>query len=185
MSFGHLPSAADLTHRVAIEELLYSHCRGVDRADSDTLKAAYWPEAEVAYGGYNGPAHPFCEILPESIRRYRATHHQVSTILIPRQGDNAVVESYVTAYHHQPAGEPTEMTYFGRYVDHMQLRHETWKILYRHVVMDWNQQLTESADFVSPSMAGLAKSGRKPDDPLYALQQKLFGTQKNPEGEET
>lgn len=184
MTFGILPSATDLAHRVAIEQILYSHCRGVDRADPEILKAAYWPEAEVAYGGYNGAAHPFCEILPESIKRYRATHHQVSNILIERQGNNAVVESYVTAYHHQPAGDATEMTYFGRYIDHMQLREDRWKILFRHVVMDWNQQLTESADFVSPSMAGLATSGRKPDDPLYTLQHKLFGTHEKTEGEE-
>ena len=38
-----------------------------------------------------------------------------------------------------------------------------------------NQNLNESADLDGPSFAGLQKSGRKPDDPLYRLQTQLLG----------
>ncbi|MEQ8693240.1 MAG: nuclear transport factor 2 family protein [Pseudomonadales bacterium] len=175
METGQVPDPQQLADRIAIEHVLNVHCRGVDRACVEDLKSAYWPEAEVAYGSFNGRAHEFCEILPQGIQRYRATHHQVSNIIVEQRGEDAVVESYVTAYHHSPEGAATEMTYFGRYVDHMQKRQDVWKILLRYVVMDWNQQLTESADFSSPTFAGLKRSGRKPDDPLYELKTNVFG----------
>ena len=171
---GSLPNEAEIADRLAIEHTLNVHCRGVDRCDEAALKSAYWPEAEVAYGSFNGNAHEFCELLPKGLQRYRSTHHQLSNIIIEQNGNDAVVESYVTAYHHMPGGEATEMTYFGRYVDHFQKRENVWKMMFRNVVMDWNQQLSESADLNGTSFAGLQKSGRQPDDPLYRLQKEIL-----------
>lgn len=178
---GAIPSPAELADRSAIEDVIYTHSRGVDRADAAILKSAYWPDAEVAYGSFNGPAHEFCDLLAAGIRRYRATHHQVSNISARVSAENAVVESYVTAYHYLDASETnpgtdTEMTYFGRYVDHMQQRNRVWKLLFRQVVMDWNQNLKTSADFGGPTFAGLARSDRHPNDPLYAMLERVFNT---------
>ena len=170
---------ASIADRLAIEHVLNIHCRGVDRACADDLTSAYWPEAEVAYGSFNGSAHEFCQMLPQGITRYRSTHHQVSNVIVETKDNDAVVESYVTAYHHSPEGAETEMTYFGRYLDHMQKRTvdgvPVWKILFRHVVMDWNQNLKATADMSGPTFAGLKKSARKPDDPLYTLQATILG----------
>ncbi len=177
MSTGRIPTLAEMANRLAIEDVLNKHSRGVDRADAALLKSAYWPDAEVAYGGFNGPAHTFCEALPDSIKRYKATAHRVTNISVDFAGDDAVVESYVTAYHYLPdatAGD-TELTYIGRYVDHMQRRADHWKILFRRVVMEWNQNLKASADFSGPTFSGLARGGRSPDDPLYQMQQTLIG----------
>jgi len=69
-STGKIPNLKEIADRLAIQDVLYRHCRGVDRADADLLESAYWPEAEVAYGAYNGPAHPFCENLPTTITKY-------------------------------------------------------------------------------------------------------------------
>ena len=96
METGTIPNAEQMADRLAIQDVLFKHSRGVDRADATMLKSAYWPEAEVAYGSFNGNAHEFCDILPEGIKRYMATHHQVSNISIDVVGDEAVVESYVT-----------------------------------------------------------------------------------------
>jgi hypothetical protein len=174
---GQIPSIEEVANRIAIEDVLYKHSRGVDRADGELLKSAYWPDAEVAYGGFNGPAHTFCEALPSSIKRYAATAHRVTNISIDFHGDDAVVESYVTAYHYLAVedGVDTEMTYVGRYVDHMQRRDQVWKILLRRVVMEWNQNLTASALFEGPTFSALARGGRAPDDPLYEMQQKISG----------
>ena len=65
------------------------HSRGVDRADEAILKSAYWPDAEVAYGGFNGPAHQFCEMLPGAIKRYAATQHTITNLSIDLRGDEA------------------------------------------------------------------------------------------------
>jgi len=175
---GAIPDSHEIADRLAIQDVLVKHSRGVDRADAELLKSAYWPEAEVAYGAFNGAAHQFCESLPAGIRAYAATQHRVTNISIDFNGDDAVVESYVTAYHYRAAADDaavdTEMTYIGRYIDHMQKRQNVWKMMFRQVVMDWNQNADASAVLSGPPFAGLARGARAPDDPLYNMQKKIL-----------
>ncbi len=173
---GTVPTNEQIADHLAIQDVLFKHSRGVDRADADLLKSAYWPDAEVAYGSFNGPAHEFCEALPAAIRRYAATQHRVTNISIDFHGNDAVVESYVTAYHYFADSQhpDTEMTYIGRYVDHMQKRGGVWKMKFRRVVMDWNQNTQATAELNGPPFNGLARGDRAPDDPLYAMQQKVL-----------
>ncbi len=140
---------------MAIQDVLAIHCRGVDRADEAALKSAYWDDAEVAYGGFEGPAHQFCAMLPTSIVRFSHTQHSISNVVIrfaePVGGTasftSAAVETYVTAYHYLPVdnGPDTEMTFLGRYLDHFERRGDGWKIAHRRVLMDWNQNAAGSA----------------------------------------
>lgn len=44
---GRVPTLAELADRLAIQEVLAQHSRGVDRADEAILISAYWPDAEV------------------------------------------------------------------------------------------------------------------------------------------
>jgi hypothetical protein len=171
---GHIPSHAELAHRCAIEEVIFKHCRGLDRVENATLKSCYWSNATVDYGFFKGDAHEFCDLISQGIVRHRATHHQVSNTIAEIENADAVVETYLTAYHHKPGGEATEMTYFGRYIDHFQRRKDVWKIHFRHVVMDWNQNLETTDDMDTGSLSALAKSGRMPDDPLYQLQKNIL-----------
>ena len=166
---GEVPSLAEVADRLAIQDVLAQHSRGVDRADEAILKSAYWPDAEVAYGGFNGPAHEFCAMLPGAIKRYAATQHTITNLSIDLRGADARVETYVTAYHYLAAeAGDTEMTYLGRYLDRMQKRGDVWKILYRQVVMDWNRNAPASAILEGPPFDGLARGARQPTDPLYA-----------------
>ena len=168
METGKIPSMAEVADRLAIEDVLAKHSRGVDRADEAVLKSAYWPDAEVAYGGFNGPAHQFCELLPASIKRYAATQHSITNIAIDLRGAQARVETYVTAYHYLAAKEgDQEMTYIGRYLDRMEKRGDVWKIAHRQVVMDWNQNAPATAVLKGPPFDGLARGARHPNDPLY------------------
>lgn len=179
---GRLPSPSEMAHRMAIQDVLAVHCRGVDRADEAALKSAYWADAEVAYGGFNGLAHQFCEILPASIVRFAHTQHSISNVLIrfdesagaDEQGAEptvAAVETYVTAYHYlaESTGTDTEMTFLGRYLDRFERRDACWKIAHRRVLMDWNQNAAGSAVWEGPPFEGLARGARVPDDPVYAL----------------
>lgn len=176
---GAVPSLAEVADRLAIAEVLAIHSRGVDRADEAALKSAYWPDAEVAYGGYNGNAHGFCEILPGSIKRYAGTAHKISNLCIDFRRvdgrDEARVETYVTAYHYlskdaeDSPDVDTEMTYIGRYLDTMEKRGNVWKIRFRRVLMDWNQNTNATAILEGPPFEGLARGTRWPDDPLYEL----------------
>jgi len=154
---------------LAIQRVLAVHCRAVDRADESMLKSAYWTDAEVEYGGFNGPAHVFCEALPVSVRRFARTQHSISNVLVTFMSDTqARVETYVNAYHYLAVegGTDTEMTYLGRYLDQFEKRSGTWKIQHRKVVMDWNQNFDATAIWDGPPFDGLARGERTPNDPL-------------------
>ena len=97
---GQVPNPAAVADRLAIYDVLVQHSRGVDRADASFLKSAYWPDAEVAYGGFNGNAHAFCEMLPRAIRAFQWTHHTITNVAIDIDGPDARVETYVTARHY-------------------------------------------------------------------------------------
>ena len=167
---GRIPDATEVADRLAILDVLAQHSRGVDRADEAILKSAYWPDAEVAYGGFNGNAHEFCAMLPAAIRRFARTHHVISNVSIAFSGADARVETYVTAHHYaaDPKSVDREMTFFGRYLDRMQRRGQYWRILRRQVVMDWNQNMNASAVLQGPPFDGLARGERFPEDPLVA-----------------
>lgn len=166
---GAVPTAAEVADRLAIYDVLAQHSRGVDRADGDVLKTCYWPEAEVAYGGFNGNAHEFCEFLPGAIRGFAHTQHCIGNVNIDLRGNDARVETYVTAFHYtaNDSGPDQEMTYIGRYLDRMEKRDDVWKIIHRTVVMDWNQNAIVTAVWEGPPFAGLTRGGRHPEDPLY------------------
>jgi len=178
---GRLPVSSELADRLAIQDVLAVHCRGVDRADEAALKSAYWEDAEVAYGGFEGSAQQFCELLPTSITRFAHTQHTISNVLIrfaePAQDAadqvvmKAAVETYVTAYHYlaEAGAADQEMTFLGRYLDRFERRGSYWKIAHRRVLMDWNQNTTSSALWDGPPFDGLARGARAPDDPVYPL----------------
>ena len=163
---GKVPTLEEVADRMAITEILHTHSRGVDRADSTILKSCYWSDAEVDYGAYKGNAWTFCDSLPTAIKRYRATQHRVSNIIIQSSGDVAVSESYVTAYHflEEPAGVSTEMTYIGRYLDRFLKHEDVWRIGFRHIVMDWHQLVPTTHDDNNPGLQGITVGDRLPGD---------------------
>ncbi len=169
METGRVPSSEEIADRLAIGDVLAKHSRGVDRADEATLKSAYWPDATVAYGGFNGAAHEFCEMLPVAIKRYAATQHTITNVSVDLRGAEARVETYVTAYHYlaEEDGADTEMTYLGRYLDRMEKHGDVWKIKHRQVVMDWNRNTVATAVLEGRPFDGLARGARYPDDPLF------------------
>ena len=60
---GRVPNLEEMADRLAIIEIIHMYARGVDRADAGILKSTCWEDAELDYGGYKGPAHPFCDAL--------------------------------------------------------------------------------------------------------------------------
>jgi len=169
---GRVPSLEEMADRMAVYDVLTQHSRGVDRADEEILKSCYWPDAEVNYGTFVGKAHEFCEMLPHGIKNFRLTQHCISNVAIQFRGPEASVETYVTALHFGVADvEPlSEMTYIGRYLDKMQKRDDTWKILHRTVLMDWNQTVPTTAIWDGPLFGALKVRGtHHKDDPLYAF----------------
>ncbi len=165
---GQVPSLEELQNRLAIQDVLAKHSRGIDRLDLECLKSAYWPDAEVAYGTFNGAAHEFAEGVMEGLKAFDRTAHMVTNTAFDIRGQDARIESYVLACHYTKGDTDTEMIFFGRYLDRMEKRGDVWKIAHRRVVHDWNQNLDATAIWSGPLFESLTKGGRKfEDDALY------------------
>ena len=169
---GQVPDLQEIADRLAIIEVIHTYSRGLDRADADVLKSTCWPDAQVDYGFFKGEAHPFLENMPNGLRTYRNTQHQISNTLIAIEGSQARVESYLTAHHYRPGeqGDNSEMTYIGRYLDHLEKRDNVWKIKFRKIVMTWHQDAKTSENFEkNASLTAIAQATHNPDDPSFAF----------------
>lgn len=163
---GKPPKAQEIADRLAIQDILYCHSRGLDRQDSTLLQACYWPDAEVDYGAYKGPALQFVElVLPALQATYELTRHCLSNTTIAVQGEQACSESYVNAAH-LLQGAQEEMSFAGRYLDRLEKRHGEWKIVHRLVVMDWSLRHHVKDERTAQAFADLAKGGHGDNDPL-------------------
>jgi hypothetical protein len=164
---GKTASLEELADRLAIQEVLFTHSRGIDRLDPASIEAAYWPEAEVAYGSFNGRAHDFAGLVVHALRaQFELTQHSVTNTLIAFSGDRARSESYVAAYH-LLVGAQQELFFSGRYLDLHEKRGDRWKMIHRRVVMDWSRPLTVVDERQSEAFAGLAKGAHDGTDPLW------------------
>jgi len=161
-----------LLDKEAIRDCLYRYCRGVDRADEEVLRSAYWPDAQDCHGAYRGSAEGF---MAQALPRLRAGGrgvHQISNILIELQGDGALVESSFLALQSNAATPDRETFLCGRYLDRFERRAGEWRIAERTVVYDWIEERAR------PELAGdnatlfarrQPTGGRMPEDPLYAF----------------
>ena len=164
---GNPPSPEEISDRQAIADILYHHCRGLDRADTTALQSCYWPDAEVDYGNYVGPAQDFAGLVVAALQdSYELTRHALSNMLIHLQASRAHCETYVNADHLLP-GAALEMCFGGRYLDLLEKRDGHWRILHRRVVMDWAKTRQMEDLRGSEAFAVMAKGAHGAADPLH------------------
>lgn len=158
-----------LASRLAIQDVLTRYSRGVDRCDLETLKSAFWEDAEVQYGDAVEGAHRWAEALVVALKGMARTSHALSNMLIDVDGEHATAETYCTAYHEvsTPNGMH-EMIVGGRYLDRLERRADVWRISSRLYVMDWNRNGPSTAVWDEGMYATLTNRGtRWPDDFSY------------------
>ncbi len=156
-----------ISDRQAIIETLYTHSRGLDRADAQILKSAYWSDAEVDYGAFKGSAHQFADIIgPALSSMYEITQHNLGQTYIELDGHRAKTETYVNA-RHLLTGATEEFNFAGRYLDTLELRDNEWRILHRQVVMDWSLRKAVSDERNSEAFEALSKGCNDKLDPAY------------------
>lgn len=162
---GAPPGAADFAARSAIAANLARHSRGVDRNDRALLAGAYHPDAEVAYGLYNGPAAGFVDFLIEAMAGQPVTLHRTSNMLIRVDGDEAASESHVIAYMRSPGpGGAIQRLIGGRYLDRHARRDGQWRIAHRTYVLDWNMNVADR----EAAPAGVLRGAHRAADPAGA-----------------
>ncbi|MFT4825748.1 MAG: hypothetical protein ACJAUG_001915 [Halioglobus sp.] len=163
---GSVGDLYELQNQLAIQQVIFTHCRGLDRLDAPVLRSCYWPDAEVDYGSFKGLAETFCNLVVEALpASYELTQHKVGNTLVEVSGETARSESYVTAYHLILGGQQ-EMIFSGRYLDRLQMRDDCWKILHRTVVMDWSRTTAIEDGRDSEAFAALQNGGIRDQDPL-------------------
>jgi len=164
---GSPPCPAEIADRIAITDILHLHSRGLDRLDHDALEHAYWSDANVNYGFFKGPAREFAPLVLGALEHsYELTRHSLSNIAILIEGDNARSEAWVHAAHLSP-GADEEILFYGRYLDELQRRDGQWKILHRHVVVEWIKRHPVIDERNSDAFSALTNGTRGSEDPLY------------------
>ena len=84
---GQVPNLEEMADRLAIIEIMHTYARGVDRADAEILKSAYWDDAELNYGGYKGSLMHFAL---SSLQRSPSTDPRVILLRQERLQDQRV-----------------------------------------------------------------------------------------------
>lgn len=151
-----------------IHQALRSYCRGIDRLDPAAVLAAFHPGAMlVDYGPEPMTVEAFADYAVGALeRRYRATQHRISNTTIEQDGETALVETYVLAFHlesHEADAGPDRLhTFNGRYIDRFESRAGgPWLIASRTLRVDWTR--IETID--EPMAGSWVPSGRggRPD----------------------
>jgi hypothetical protein len=163
----------DLAAREAIRDCLYRYCRGIDRADAEMLRSAYWPDGVDDHVLFNGNAYEFVDWCLPLLAQVEHSQHVIMNALIALDGDTAGVESHYHAYERRrrASGSPYEMFVGGRYLDRFERRGGEWRILHRAVTWDWFRHFKDSADLDRGVFGNgpVRMGGKWPDDPSYGL----------------
>jgi len=164
----------------AIRATLANHSRGIDRCDGSLLHSAYHPDAHVAYGFFDGPAHDFCDLM-SATPGGRATMHRTSNVWIKCIGeDRAVSESYAFVYSETDHADGIEQALIGgRYLDRHQRRDGCWRLNHRTYVLEWNVNLPGTGSAQPDFPSTLNRGTKTREDPGAQL---LRGWQSDLEG---
>jgi len=160
-----------LLAREAIRDCLYRYCRGIDRADEEALRSAYWPDGTDQHGAYHGSAAGF---IAQALPRLRAGGrrvHTISNILIELHGEVAAVESSFFALQTSAAAPSRETFLCGRYLDRFERRGGEWRIGARTVVYDWIEERSRPELEDAAALFGVRQpnGSAAPGDPVYRL----------------
>ena len=154
-----------------ITEVIYKFSRALDRLDEDLLADVFWGDAEVDLGPglYQGPIGPFIPFAMQFQGAMRATQHSVSNTLIELDGDRAIAESHVYAFHvMEQDGEALDLIVGGRYIDEFERRNDAWRIAKRTELLDWAHERPATADWFD-RQPPLNRGEHSRDDGLYKI----------------
>ncbi|MDP2443751.1 nuclear transport factor 2 family protein [Rhodoferax sp.] len=170
---------AALGDREAIRDCLYRYCRGIDRADEEALRSAYWHDATDQHGAYQGSATGFIDQALARLRKGGRRVHMINNILIELHGPAAAVESNFIALQTRidAQGVWHETFLCGRYVDRFERRAGIWRVAARTVVYDWLEERSRPELADPDTLFGVRQpvGGQAPLDPIYQLLRSFGG----------
>lgn len=157
--------------RQQITEVLHRYARGWDRRDEASLRSCFHADSTHQHGAYKGPSADFITAGLKGTANVRSMSHLITNVSIEVAGDRAVCECYFLSHHRRPRKDATgEEDWFmkGRYLDRFEKREGLWKIAHRRGLHDYARTFVP-ADTSLDAAPAEQLSGRKPEDPLYAM----------------
>lgn len=127
-----------------IEQLLFLHCRALDRGEENILRSVYHPDAtlDMGPGIFQGTVTDYINWVMMVLQQVKSSHTMISNMRIDVRGDEALGESYFMAQNRldKPTGRE-DLFLAGRYLDRYERRPAgpagVWKIVHRKQVLDW------------------------------------------------
>jgi hypothetical protein len=160
----------ELSDRSAINDLLLSYIRGVDRRDWDLVRSCYHEDAYQDHGAYQGGVDGLVAWSKEWHKDIPTTMHCLTNVFIEFNGTTAVAESYVTVHQMQPDDSGNSVYSFAgcRYIDIVECRDQIgWKIAKRIVPLVFTRPLDPAGD--QPAITGALESRRDQTDSIYVF----------------
>jgi len=156
--------------RQTITEIIYRHCRSMDRIDVELGYSLWHEDAVVDYGGYyRGPAHDFIDLVCAERWQMQAHSHQVSNVIIELDSDRAGSETCLTTNLRIVKDEKIkQITQWARYIDQWSRRDGRWAIDKRIAIRDFDK--VRNVVRLSPSET---EGHRDHRDPSYSVLRNL------------
>lgn len=158
--------------RDELHQLVTAYCRAVDRADYDTLRGLYHPEATDSHGSFStGGVEQFIAQLQAAEPYVRVSQHNITTTNFVVDGDTARGEIYCLVFHTFAGPEhDVDVIIGGRYLDSYTKHDDRWKFSQRTIVADWAYQNDPSrVNFDHPSTRGSLRGQPGQADPSIGL----------------
>jgi SnoaL-like domain len=159
--------------RDAIQEILASYARGIDRGDGPLLKSCYFDDAIEEHGSsFTGRAHDYVDAAIPKVQKMGVMQHLLGNCHIELDGERAYVETYVwTFLRVERDGKSWDTITGGRLHDRFERRNGTWKIAHRRTVFDWNRDSPANEGwvfgFIDTSKPGVLRGKKDTSDPTY------------------
>ena len=179
--------------RQAIENVLGTYCRALDRLDLELLKSVYHADGFDDHGSMKLNAHEFAEQVIAKMRGICVYGmHTITQTVIEVKGDKATSEAYYMGLHITASGEEAIGQFFGpkylekqrtqgnldkrheyicggRYIDILHKRDGQWKIFRRKMTNEFAICRPESACTEGVPAAFFTGSSRDKSDPVFVL----------------
>lgn len=124
--------------RELIRDRIARVARGEDRRDATLLSACFWPDASTDFGIFAGPFAEYLAWVVPGAEAVVLTQHTLGQTVVDLDGDRALAETHVAAYHRIDTGaEQRSAVLGGRYLDRLERRDGDWRIAHRTMLYDW------------------------------------------------
>ena len=170
--------------RDELHQLVSAYCRAVDRADYETLRSLYHPDATDSHGSFSaGGVEQFIAQLQAAEPYVLVSQHNITTTNFVIEGDTegdvegdvegdmARGEIYCLVFHTFVGPEnDIDVIIGGRYLDNYTKHDGRWKFSQRTIVADWAYQNDPSqVNFGHPSTRGSLRGKPGQADPSVNL----------------